>query len=66
MSTSPTVILASPQPLLQAPRQISMTFDSNELRGMSAQQRATALTNLANLLFLAAGGAPKEDDDEQS
>jgi hypothetical protein len=49
-----------------APHQLNMRFDSTRLRGMSASERRTALTRLANLLWEAAGvGAGEHDDDER-
>lgn len=47
-------------------RQMSMRFDSNELQGMSAMQRARAITHLAYLLMQAASDATgKEHDDDE-
>jgi hypothetical protein len=46
--------------------QISMTFESTELLGLSEAERMKALAHLANLLLLAAeGNAAKENDDER-
>jgi len=47
--------------------QISMTFESTELLGLSEVERMKALAHLANLLLLAAaeGNAAKENDDER-
>lgn len=47
-------------------RQMSMRFDSTELQGMSAVQRARAITHLASLLMQATGDATgKEYDDDE-
>lgn len=46
------------------PHQISLAFESIQLRGMSTPERLRVLMHLANLLMLAAGVATKEDDDE--
>ena len=37
------------------PRQMSIVFESNGLRGLSTTERTKALMNLAHLLMLAAG-----------
>ena len=55
---------------LQSPavtlRQMSMVFDNAELQGMSAAQRARAITHLASLLIQAANAATgKECDDDE-
>jgi hypothetical protein len=47
------------------PRQISITFESTGLLGLSDAEREKALTHLARLLLLAAGVAAAEDDDER-
>ena len=47
-----------------APRQLSMSFDSGRLRGMSPSERSTALARLASLLLEAAGAAAGERDDD--
>jgi hypothetical protein len=45
---------------------MSLRFDTAELQGMSAAQRAQAITHLANLLLQAAGVAiGKESDDDE-
>jgi hypothetical protein len=45
---------------------MSLRFDTAELQGMSAEQRARAITHLANLLLQAAGVAiGKESDDDE-
>ena len=47
------------------PRQLSIAFESNRLRGLSAAERTKALMDLAYLLRLAAGVAVEENDDER-
>ncbi|WP_323123868.1 hypothetical protein, partial [Burkholderia alba] len=48
------------------PQQMSMTFDTVELQGMSALQRANAIRYLARLLMQAAGiSTPKGHDDDE-
>lgn len=47
-----------------APRQLSIPFDSGNLRGMIAADRETALARLAHLLLEAAGVAAEECDDD--
>jgi len=45
---------------------MSMTFDTQELQGMSAVQRARAITHLSSLLMQAAGIATaKEHNDDE-
>jgi hypothetical protein len=46
-------------------RQMSIAFESNGLRGLSAAERTKALMNLAHLLMLAAGVVVEENDDER-
>jgi hypothetical protein len=53
------------QLLAVTPRQISLAFTSVQLSGMNPSQRARALSCLANLLMLAAGGADREVSDDQ-
>ena len=54
------------QSLQSIPRQMNMMFDTPELQGMSAAQRARAITQLASLLIQAAGVAtPKEHNDDE-
>ncbi len=55
---------------LQSPavtlRQMSMVFDNAELQGMSAAQRARAISHLASLLIQAAGPTTgKESDSDE-
>ena len=47
------------------PRQMSIVFESNGLRGLSTAERMKALMNLAHLLMLAAGVVVEENDDER-
>jgi hypothetical protein len=47
------------------PRQMSIVFESNGLRGLSAAERTKALTDLAYLLTLAAGVVVEENDDKR-
>jgi hypothetical protein len=47
------------------PRQMSIVFESNVLRGLSTAERTKALMNLAHLLMLAAGVVVEENDDER-
>ena len=47
------------------PRQMSIVFESNGLRGLSAAERRKALLDLAYLLLLAAGVVIEENDDER-
>ena len=47
------------------PRQLSMPFDSERLRGMSPTERSTAIARLASLLLAAAGVAAEERDDDK-
>ncbi len=67
MDKLPNVVPAGPRSLQSIPRQMSMTFDSLELQGMSTAQRSTVIRHLARLLAQAAGVALKKerDDDER-
>jgi hypothetical protein len=47
------------------PRQSKLAFTSVQLSGMNLSQKAQALSCLANLLMLAAGGAEREANDDQ-
>jgi len=47
------------------PRQMSIVFESNGLRGLSTAERTKTLMNLAHLLMLAAGVVVEENDDER-
>ena len=55
-----------PTPTLPSvgPRQLSISFDSGRLRGMSPSERSTTLARLASLLLEAAGVAAEERDDD--
>ena len=46
-------------------RQMSIVFESNALRGLSASERTKALMDLAYLLMLAAGVMIEGNDDER-
>jgi hypothetical protein len=46
------------------PRQSNLAFTSVQLTGMNPPQRAQALSCLANLLMLAAGGADREANND--
>lgn len=60
MPSLPT--LARPSP---APRQLSLSLDSTNLRGLTPLDRGAALALLARLLMEAAGLAAKERDDDE-
>ena len=47
------------------PRQMSIVFESNGLRGLSTAERTKVLMNLAHLLRLAAGVVVEENNDER-
>jgi hypothetical protein len=65
MSSVCEIIRRPLQPLAVAQHQISLAFTSVQLSGMNPSQRARALSCLANLLMLAAGGAGQEANDDQ-
>ncbi|MHB1960638.1 MAG: hypothetical protein ACYCO5_16625 [Acidobacteriaceae bacterium] len=65
MSPSYEIIRRPPQMLAVTPRQSSLAFTSVQLSGMNLSQKAQALSCLANLLMLAAGGAEQEASDDQ-
>lgn len=46
------------------PRQLQMTFETNEMRHLTLAQRAQAVAYLADLLMQAAGGVVSEEDDD--
>ena len=48
-----------------APRQLSISFASGRLLGMSQSERSTTLARLVNLLLEAAGVATGERDDDK-
>ena len=47
-----------------SPQQLWIALDSDVLRGLSHEERARAIAQLANLLLLAAGVTVKEPDDD--
>lgn len=47
------------------PRQMSIVFESNVLRGLSTAERTKALMSLAHVLMLALGVVVEENDDER-
>ncbi len=47
------------------PHQMSIAFESNNLRGLSPADRTKTLMNLAHLLMMAAGIAVEENNDER-
>ena len=47
------------------PRQSNLAFTSVQLSGMNLSQRVQALSCLANLLMLAAGGTDRRANDDQ-
>jgi len=53
------------QVLAVIPRQSKLAFTSVQLSGMNLSQKAQALSCLANLLMLAAGGADQEASDDE-
>ena len=57
----------SPAPAVpsEAPRQLSIAFDSARLRGMTSSERRIALARLASLLLEAANIAAEEREDDQ-
>jgi hypothetical protein len=57
MGKLPNAVPAGLQSPQSVPRQMNMKFDTVELQGMSAAQRARAITHLASLLMQAAGVA---------
>jgi hypothetical protein len=65
MSLTCEIIRRPIQELTVAPRQGSLAFTSVQLSGMNPSQRARALSCLANLLMLAAGGTGQEANGDQ-
>ena len=65
MSSTCEIIRRPLQELAVAPRQGSLAFTSVQLSGMNPSQRARALSCLANLLMLVAGGTDEEANDDQ-
>jgi hypothetical protein len=60
MKTPPLLALLS-----AAPRQLTIPFESERLRGMTAAERRISLARLAGLLLQAAGIAAGERDDDE-
>ena len=65
MIKSPTSLPTTPLSTTTAPHQLSIAFDSIQLRGLSPSERAKVLTHLARVLMQAAGAATGERDDDQ-
>lgn len=65
MINSPTSLPTTPPSPTTTPHQLSIAFDSIQLRGMSPSERARVLAQLARLLMQAAGAATGERDDDQ-
>jgi hypothetical protein len=63
--SNPRKIQREQAPPPAEPRQMSIVFESNGLRGLSTAERTKALMNLAHLLMLAAGVVVEENDDER-
>jgi hypothetical protein len=63
--SKPRKIQREQAPLPAEPRQMSIVFESNGLRGLSAAERKKALMDLAYLLMLAAEVVIEENDDER-
>ena len=57
--------LPTPVRPFEAPRQLSIPFDSGRLWGVSRSERRTVLARLASLLLEAAGVAAGERDDDE-
>ena len=53
----------SASPPAATPRQLTIGFESIQLRLMNSAERAVVLTHLASILMLAAGVAPAEEHD---
>ena len=65
MNPTCEIIRRPVQVLAVIPRQSELVFTSVQLSGMNLSQKAQALSCLANLLMLAAGGADQEASDEK-
>ena len=63
--SKPRKIQREQPPAPAKPHQMSIAFESNRLRGLSAAERTKAVMDLAYLLMLTAGVAVEEDDDER-
>jgi hypothetical protein len=53
-----------PHPLATSPRQLDLVLDDARLRGLTKEDRNTALQSLAHLLLEAAGMAMREVGDD--
>ena len=62
--SKPCKIQREQAPPSAEPRQMSIVFESNGLRGLSTAERRKALMDLAHLLMLA-GVVIEENDDER-
>ena len=58
-------VKTSAPPQLQAHRQLSMTFESPVLQGMSPSERSNVIAQMAVVLLQAAGVQSRVADDEQ-
>jgi hypothetical protein len=63
--SKPRKIQREQSPPTAEPRQMSIAFESNRLRGLPTAERMKALMDLAHLLMLAVGVAVEEYDDER-
>ncbi|MBV8520965.1 MAG: hypothetical protein JOY71_02340 [Acetobacteraceae bacterium] len=63
--SKPSKVQKEPSPPPAEPRQMSIAFESNRLRGLTAAERTKTLMDLAYLLMLAAGLVVEENDDER-
>jgi hypothetical protein len=63
--SNPRKIQREQSPPPAEPRQMSIVFESNGLRGLSTAERTKALMDLAHVLMLAAGVVVEENDDER-
>ena len=62
---NPSKVQREQSPPPAKPRQMSIVFESNGLRGLSTPERTKAVMNLAHLLMLAAGIVVEENDHER-
>ncbi|QFZ81914.1 hypothetical protein GFK26_03615 [Variovorax paradoxus] len=58
-------VTTSASPQSKSHRQLSLTFESSVLRGMTPNERSNVIAQLAIVLLQAAGVQPREADDEQ-
>jgi hypothetical protein len=63
--SNPRKIQREQSPPPAEPRQMSIVFESNGLRGLSTAERTKTLMSLAHVLMLAAGALVEENDDER-